>query len=166
MTLTICLWVYSKIRLQLWQATKYCKCINNFNLRNMTFISNIFFMTGTQHSALNIHFLISGRQLHMVSVEVCNILCSCTNYMVLLQPKAWVCNILCHWSLTSGAFLNYPNSLVMQNSSRYHLMCINWFAQYLIHRDHSKTAMIQSLIKLNHGCPVFFQPKPSPRASN
>lgn len=100
MTLTICLWVYSKIRLQLWQATKYCKCINNFNLRSMTF-NNFFYLIyfswqvhNTQH--LIFRFLISGRQLHMVSVEVCNILCSCTNDMVLLQAKAWVCNILCH----------------------------------------------------------------------
>lgn len=98
MTLTICLWVHSKIRLQLWQATKYCKCINNFHLRNMTFnncnsffLPNIyFFLTSTQHSALNIHFQIPGRQLQMVSVLVIvSVLVHAVWYQ--LQPRAGVC---------------------------------------------------------------------------
>ena len=98
MTLTICLWVHSKIRPQLWQATKYCKCINNFHLRNMTFnnfnsffLPNVyFFLTSTQHSALNIHFQIPGRQLQMASVFVIfSALVHTVSYQ--LQPWAGVC---------------------------------------------------------------------------
>lgn len=124
MTLTICLWVYSKIRLPLWQATKYCKCINNFNLGNMTFnnfsfFSYLFFMTSTQHSALNIHFQIPGRQLQMVSVEaVFNNLCAWT--WLSTTAKSWgLQKVSAIWSVTFGAFLKYPKPPMMW----IHLMC-------------------------------------------
>lgn len=81
-------------------------------------------MTSTQHTELNIHFQIPGRQLQMVSVEVvCNILCACTYYMVSIAAKSCgLPTLSATLSVTLGAFLNYPKPPMMQNYSRTHLM--------------------------------------------